>query len=91
MRYTFSLMLWPDIIQRGITSDVIIIGRSVTQSVRGWAHSYTGGHSEIFGVHYVIFVGCCKIGIRMDEIWMAKRYLGMFFGWVGFGDVVRFF
>ena len=38
-RWVVFLMLWSDIIQFGrITSD-IIMGMSVTQSVRGWAHS----------------------------------------------------
>ena len=37
------LMLWPDIPPFGrITSDVVT-GMSVTQSVRGWAHSYVCG------------------------------------------------
>ena len=37
---SFCLMLWPDISR--VTSDVIN-GMSVTQSGRGWAHSYHWG------------------------------------------------
>ena len=33
-------MLWPDIIQFGRVTSGLVRGMGVTQSVRGWAHSY---------------------------------------------------